>query len=275
MGCSRSSTHIARGYEVNFSNFAITLHGEKVIGTPTLIQFPSFTPGNRWVLLHETHELRGNMAHWEGANRILRFLAEPVNRMLSLADSTETWTRRNQWGAWNCFWSVVHFLRGLSIGNQVVWQCLRMGHLEELLPIRKRLSGPTQRIHILWATGDSALSRFASINWRNRECFSEPVGDFISPFQLVLRESRKNGNESIAHDAMIAGRSGSSTKEELITGVDNVGTLSWLKFGDARHGPAARIHVGVIARLAIREIRISPFPSNKSQFFDRFPNKNH
>ena len=42
-------------------------------------------------------------------------------------------------------------------------------------------------------------------------------------------------------------------------GVGNMGALSWLKFGHARHGPAARIQVGVFFWLAIRGNRISPF----------------
>ena len=51
------STHIAVGYEVYFSYFAITSHGEKVIGPQTLIQYPSFTPGNRLFLLRDIQEI--------------------------------------------------------------------------------------------------------------------------------------------------------------------------------------------------------------------------
>ena len=105
-------------------DFTIALPGEKIIGAQVLIQPPSLTPGNRLVSLHDVQELRGNMTHWQGANHIWRFLADPINRMLSYADSTETWIRRGQWGVWRCFWSVVFFLREVSTKHQDVWSNL-------------------------------------------------------------------------------------------------------------------------------------------------------
>ena len=127
-----------------------------------------------------------------------------------------------------------------------------------LLPIHKRLSGPTQFLPILWTAGDATLTRFAAINWGTREFFSDPVRDFISPFQQITQEPFTNENELIAQASMIVERAGSSIKEELIPGMGNMGALSWLNFGHARHGPAARIQAGVFFWLSIREIRIPP-----------------
>ena len=84
------------------------------------------------------------MAHWQGENHIWRFLAEPVNRMLPFADSTEPWIRCNRWDAWRCLWLVIHFLLEMSVGRQDIWINLLKGHLEELLPVHKRISGPNQ-----------------------------------------------------------------------------------------------------------------------------------
>ena len=106
------------------------------------------------VSIREIQELRGNVANWDDANRIWRLLAEPVYRMSSYADSDETWIRCNQWGAWRCLWSGIHFARELTTGRELDWECLFMGHLEEFIPIRKRLSGTAQFLHIHWATGD-------------------------------------------------------------------------------------------------------------------------
>ena len=47
-------------------------------------------------------------------------------------------------------------------------------------------------------------------------------------------------------------------REELIPWVGNMSSLSWLEFGHARHGPSARIQVGVFFWLDVRRIRISP-----------------
>ena len=151
------------------------------------------------------------------------------------------------------------FLREMALNYQDVWANLFKGHIEELLPVHKRISGPTQYLPILWTTGDATSTRFAAINWRTREFFSEPVQNFVAPFQLVMREPCINENEWIAHAAMIVEWSGNSIEEELIPGVGNMSALSWLNFGHARHGPAARIQVGVFCWLAIRKIRISPF----------------
>ena len=253
------SLHIILGYEVDFENFTITLPSEKIIGAQVLLQSPCFTPGNRLLSLHDVQELRGNMTHWQGANHIWRFLAEPINRMLSYADSTETWIRCSQWDTWHCYWSVIFFLREMALKHQEVWTNLFKGHLEELLPVHKRISGPTQCLPILWTTGDATLTRFAAINWRTREFFSEPVKDFIAPFQRVMHDPCINENELVAQAAMIVEWAGKSIKEELIPGMDNMSALSWLNFGHSRHGPAARIQVGVFFWLAIHKIRISPF----------------
>ena len=128
-----------------------------------------------------------------------------------------------------------------------------------MLSIRKRISGPTQCLPILWTTGNSTLTRFAAINWRARQFFSEPIQDFITPFQRVFHDPCINENELVAQSGMIVKWAGRSIKEELIPGVDNVSALSWMNHGHARHVPAARIQVGVFFWLAIRRIRISPF----------------
>ena len=139
-----------------------------------------------------------------------------------------------------------------------VWVNLPNGHLEELLPARKRISGPTQGLPILWTTGDAALTRFPAINWRTMEFFSESVRDFIAPFQRITHDPCSNENELIAQAAIIAEWSGNSIKGELIHGVCNMSAFSWLNFGHARHGPAARIQVGVFFWLGIRKILITP-----------------
>ena len=54
-----------------------------------------------------------------------------------------------------------------------------------------------------------------------------------------------NGNELIARAATILERCGSSIREELAPGMGNMGALSWLSFGHARNGPAAKIQIGI------------------------------
>ena len=151
---------------------------------------------------------------------------------------------------------------------------LSQGEIGEPLPVRRRISGPTQCLPILWTTGDATLTRFSAISWRTREFFSDPLRDFIAPSQRILHARCINENDLSAQAAMIVERSGNSTKEELIPGMGNMGALSWLNFGHARYEPSARIQVGVFLRLAICKIRIPPpffLSSFRTQLPKRFP----
>ena len=181
--------------------------------------------------------------------------------MLSFADSTETWIRRSQWAHLRCFWSVIFFLRNLSRreNEAPTWENLFCGSIGELLPIHKRLSGHRQCLPALWTTGYATLARFSAINWRARESFSENIADFISAFANSSDATYINENELIAQAAMVAEWAGNSISEELIPGVGNMSSLSWLSQGHARHGIAERIQVGVYFWMALRRIRISPF----------------
>ena len=67
-----------------------------------------------------------------------------------------------------------------------------------LLPLRKRLPVHSQRLPVLWTTGDATIFRRDAISWRTRKFFSELIDDFISPFQRVQNEPRINENELIA-----------------------------------------------------------------------------
>ena len=181
-----SSKQIILGYEVDFGKFTIALPGEKAVGAHVLIESPPFGPGSRIAIICDIQELRGNIAHWQGANTIWGFFAEPANRMLSFADITETWIRCSNWDTRRCFWSVIFFLRHLS-RYETEWKGLFCGMVEELLPLRKRLSGPRQCLPVLWTTGDAALTRFAAINWRTREFFSEMCRISFLPFGELLK----------------------------------------------------------------------------------------
>ena len=179
--------------------------------------------------------------------------------MLSYSDSTETWIRCGQWDVWRCYWSVIFFLRVMVSNHQDGWGNLFKGHIGELLPVHKRIPGPTPCLPNLWTTGDATLTRLAAINWRTREFFSEPVRNFTAPFQRVLHEPCIDENELIAQAAIIVEWAGNSIKEELIPGMDNMSALSWLNYGHARRGPATRIQVGVFFWPAIHKVRIPPF----------------
>ena len=109
-----SSNQIVLGYELGMGLFVITMPDGEIIGSQNLLDSPAYGHGDRIVTLRDIQELRGNMANWKGANLIWRFFAEPANRMMSFADSTETWIRCSQWDRWRCFWYVVFFLRNLS-----------------------------------------------------------------------------------------------------------------------------------------------------------------
>ena len=111
---------------------------------------------------------------------------------------------------------------------------------------------------MIWETGDAILPRFAPINWRARLLPPGSATASIAPFQRVMREYGIDENELIAQSAAISEWSGSSIREELIRGADNMGALSWLNFGHARHGDSDRIQGGVYFRTVIRKIRIPP-----------------
>ena len=246
------------GYELDSNLFAITLPDAKIIGARNLLESSVCDPGNRISTLRDVQELRVNMTHWQGSNLICRFFAEPVNRMLSFADSNETWIRCSKYDHWHCFSSVIFFLRDLA-KRENEWKNLFCGTIEELLPIHKRLSGPRQCLPVLWTNGDATLTRFPAINWRAREFSSEEISDFISAFANSQDLSYINENELIAQAAMVVEWAGSSISEELIPGMGNMSALSWMGQGHARHGIASRIQVGVYIWLALRRIRISPF----------------
>lgn len=184
----RSSKQIISGYEVAFELFTLTLPDDKIIGAQNLLGPPAFNPGNRIATLRDIQELREDMAHWKGGDLIWRFFAEPVNRTLSFADSTEPWIRRIRWEHWRCFWSVVFFLRNLS-KREDGRRNLFCGTIEELPPIRERLSGPRQCLPALWATGDATLTRFASINWRALEFtpMRLPIPFLLFQSRLMIR----------------------------------------------------------------------------------------
>ena len=64
--------------------------------------------------------------------------------------------------------------------------------------------------------------------------------------------------------------SGTSIMEDLIPGMGNMGALSRDGPGHARHGPEARIQVGIYRWLAMRNIRVFPLrirPSRNSPIY--------
>ena len=68
-------------YEVDSENAALTLHDEKTIGAPVLINSPVLAPGNRVIALRDVRELLGNLTRRKCAYFDWRFCADPANRI--------------------------------------------------------------------------------------------------------------------------------------------------------------------------------------------------
>ena len=71
------------------------------------------------------------------------------------------------------------------------------------------------------------------------------MSDFISAFRRTPEDTSISENELIAQDAMVVEWAGKSLSDELIRGMGNIGSLSWMSHGHARHGVAAKIQAVV------------------------------
>ena len=106
--------------------------------------------------------------HWIYANRFRRYMASPFNGLMSSADSTGTWIRRNNDQLWQPFWNLISLARAMGEDGDM-WGTLFRGALGQITPVPKRVGKTTGVGETVWDTGDASLGRIGAINWGTRE----------------------------------------------------------------------------------------------------------
>ena len=102
------------GFRIDLHLNTISLPPPKILGACNLINSPSLGTGCYVLDLHIAQGLRGCINHWACTGRIWRWLAEPVNSLLAMADTNQMWARCNDQAKWGAFWSVVQFIRDIT-----------------------------------------------------------------------------------------------------------------------------------------------------------------
>ena len=105
--------------------------GPKLVGAHNLIHLDVFNPGNFAIPLQATQDIRGSMNHWGNANRIWRWLAEPINQLLGQSDTAILWLICGNQEKCLVFWHVMQFPRDVAT-NDTDWRNLSQCTFSEL-----------------------------------------------------------------------------------------------------------------------------------------------
>ena len=106
---------ILLGFEVNLEEDVIELPGPKILGAINLVSATEFNPGCLTLSVRALQELRGSINHWSQTGYIWRFSTEPINQMIGHTDSSGVWVRCSDWDKWAALWSVIQFVRDLTL----------------------------------------------------------------------------------------------------------------------------------------------------------------
>ena len=196
------------GYEFDFEFSAITLPDWEIVGAQNLLVSPVLDDGGRIAKLRDIQELRGIMAHWQGAYSILRFFAEPVNRVLSLADSTETWVRCTKWGHWVAFGLIVSRF-GIPLNGETIGRTCSASQLENYC---RPTNGRQDNVNAFLFRGQLAmrLSRVSLQPDGVLAVFRRGVADFAPSFANSQDVAFVNANKLTGRDAMVVDWAGNS-----------------------------------------------------------------
>ena len=204
-----------------------------------MINDPVFQPGNRVVHVKKAQILRGVVNRWSGANRFLKYATAPFNALIGYADGAGTWVRCEDDQMWISLWNLVKFLIKCSQGH-ATWDVLFGGSLLDLIPISKRLSSPIPECKVMWETGDSAMGRFAAINWATKEFIVEDSVDYLDDVNPKKRRVIISDAEQLAATSIVLTWGESETV--LFMGTDNQNVLAWPNNGFAKLGVALTLN---------------------------------
>ena len=106
--------HIILGFGINVDKPTIRLPDAKQMDAMDIATDPMFRPGNQIVTVKIIQKRRGLVNHWEYACRFWRYMASPINALMSFSDSTDTWIRCDVDQVWLAFWNLMQMVRSLS-----------------------------------------------------------------------------------------------------------------------------------------------------------------
>ena len=230
--------HILLGFEANVNDLTIKLPTAMAVGAWNVIQDPMLNHGNRIANVEAIQELRGLLNHWRYANRFWRYMASPVNGLMSFSDSTDTWIRCGNDQVWPAFWNLIASARAMSEveearGNLSRWD------LEKIISAPKQVGQKKGKGKTVWATGDAVLDKIGSNNWETKEYIWGETEGFLSEITPPHRRVVISDPEQLESASIILTWGKASVLQ--LMGTDNRNVMAWTRKGYAKKGWRPRL----------------------------------
>ena len=236
-----SQNLLLSGYQIDLQLNVISLPPPKILGACNLINSPSLDPGCYVLDLHVVQELRGCINHWSCTGRVWRWLVEPVNSLLALADINQMWVRCADQSKWGAFWSVMQFIRDVT-QDDTLWPLLFSGTFSDLVGVQQEIVLPEPIRSVVWFSADATPTTVGGVNWPNREYFVIDPLPFIRPFLPISRNDSHIDELEYLVEIMRTVTWSYDDSNLILFGVtDNATANSWIANGKSRRGDGLQL----------------------------------